>query len=469
MRRSVIGARSSGRRRWAPGCCRRRSPSTRGPAIGEGRPTARRPSLLTNLAADPNNTQTIASSDGGPPFPRDGQRCPTPPPGSATTRRTAARPRGSTHDTSATFEGTTPDRPTRWCRWRRSTSRSSTLDGQHDRAATRSVGQAADHRPLRLAPEGHRRRPCVAAESDDNGKTWYFMQNVLELEPGLHQPDQRRVLGRRDDHRLPDDVTEHQRELRLGQRLAGRRRLGPRRHHPAARAPATSRPGQFLYLLDRNTNNIPGTSTARSSTTRRCTSSISDRASIATSSRSGTPTTRSPGNNDIKSISSTLNQHAGRRDDADRRPADGRASLNPDGIMAVFPTSADGGGGLAGDGALRAEDPRTATTPGRPRCRPRSSARRRPFSGKTNHDISNVRLATTTDGVHFTDLGHRQRAERPDHGRLQQDALGQPARHAHRHQRRRERLGPLLLGAATASTATRTRSTTSATPSRPTR
>ena len=28
-----------------------------------------------------------------------------------------------------------------------------------------------------------------------------------------------------------------------------------------------------------------------------------------------------------------------------------------------------------------------------------------PFSGKTNHDISNVRLATTTDGVHFTDLG----------------------------------------------------------------
>ncbi len=28
-----------------------------------------------------------------------------------------------------------------------------------------------------------------------------------------------------------------------------------------------------------------------------------------------------------------------------------------------------------------------------------------PFSGKTNHDISNVRLATTTDGVQFTDLG----------------------------------------------------------------
>jgi hypothetical protein len=28
-----------------------------------------------------------------------------------------------------------------------------------------------------------------------------------------------------------------------------------------------------------------------------------------------------------------------------------------------------------------------------------------PFSGKTNHDISNVRLATTMDGVTFTDLG----------------------------------------------------------------
>jgi hypothetical protein len=28
-----------------------------------------------------------------------------------------------------------------------------------------------------------------------------------------------------------------------------------------------------------------------------------------------------------------------------------------------------------------------------------------PVSGKTNDDISNVRLATTTDGLHFTDLG----------------------------------------------------------------
>jgi hypothetical protein len=28
-----------------------------------------------------------------------------------------------------------------------------------------------------------------------------------------------------------------------------------------------------------------------------------------------------------------------------------------------------------------------------------------PFSGKTNHDISNVRLASTIDGVNFTDLG----------------------------------------------------------------
>jgi hypothetical protein len=30
---------------------------------------------------------------------------------------------------------------------------------------------------------------------------------------------------------------------------------------------------------------------------------------------------------------------------------------------------------------------------------------RAPFSGDTNHDISNVRLATTTDGVNFTDGG----------------------------------------------------------------
>jgi hypothetical protein len=30
---------------------------------------------------------------------------------------------------------------------------------------------------------------------------------------------------------------------------------------------------------------------------------------------------------------------------------------------------------------------------------------RAPFSGNTNHDISNLRLATTTDGINFTDAG----------------------------------------------------------------
>ena len=61
--------------------------------------------------------------------------------------------------------------------------------------------------------------------------------------------------------------------------------------------------------------------------------------------------------------------------------------------------------GIAGHRALRAEDPRTATTPASTALPAAQQCTKAPFSGKTNHDISNVRLATTTDGINFTDLG----------------------------------------------------------------
>jgi hypothetical protein len=106
--------------------------------------------------------------------------------------------------------------------------------------------------------------------------------------------------------------------------------------------------------------------------------------------------------NDIKSISSALSN-----------TPDGGAPvvvqstvglLNPDGIMAVFPTSPTAaagspvtvlyvqkivGGDNTGPTALPAAEQCTAA----------------PFSGKINHDIAYVRLATTTDGINFTDLG----------------------------------------------------------------
>ena len=74
----------------------------------------------------------------------------------------------------------------------------------------------------------------VAAESDDNGKTWYFMQTVLELFPDYTNPISGGYSPRR-RHRLPGDDHRDQRERDLGERLDRRRRLGPRGDHPAAR------------------------------------------------------------------------------------------------------------------------------------------------------------------------------------------------------------------------------------------
>jgi hypothetical protein len=78
--------------------------------------------------------------------------------------------------------------------------------------------------------------------------------------------------------------------------------------------------------------------------------------------------------------------------------------LNPDGIMAVFPMPASTPAGTAVtvlyvQKILNGDNTGSTALPVAQQC---VSA---PFSKKTNHDIANVRLATTTDGVNFTDLG----------------------------------------------------------------
>ena len=78
--------------------------------------------------------------------------------------------------------------------------------------------------------------------------------------------------------------------------------------------------------------------------------------------------------------------------------------LNPDGIMAVFPTSPTAAAGspvtvLYVQKIVDGDDTGSTALPTSEQCT------KAPFSGKTNHDISNVRLATTTDGINFTDLG----------------------------------------------------------------
>ncbi len=77
---------------------------------------------------------------------------------------------------------------------------------------------------------------------------------------------------------------------------------------------------------------------------------------------------------------------------------------NPDGIMAVFPTSPTAPAGtpvtvLYVQKIVDGDDTGLTALPAAQQCK------KAPFSGKVNHDISNVRLATTTDGIHFTDLG----------------------------------------------------------------
>ena len=106
------------------------------------------------------------------------------------------------------------------------------------------------------------------------------------------------------------------------------------------------------------------------------------------------------GANDIKSISTALvnTPDASASNAVTVQATSGL--LNPDGIMAVFPLAPTAAAGtpvtvlyvqkiLGGD----------TTFPAAQQCA------KAPFSGKTNHDISNVRLATTTDGINFTDLG----------------------------------------------------------------
>jgi hypothetical protein len=72
--------------------------------------------------------------------------------------------------------------------------------------------------------------------------------------------------------------------------------------------------------------------------------------------------------------------------------------------MAVFPTASDAAAGspvtvLYVQKILDGDDSGATAMPAAQQCQPA------PFSGKTNHDISNVRLAQTSDGIHFTDLG----------------------------------------------------------------
>ncbi len=363
-----------------------------GTGIGKG--TGATPAMLVNLAADPNNTQTIASSDGGPPFLATGTVpdtaagfCAYPADGGAPSRIGYAT--GSSFETAAT-DPNVPLAPAYFPLVYNTTNTPSRNTTFGD--AGPIVG-LFDWRPKDIDES------LLVAESDDNGKSWYFMQNVLELNPDFSNPNSGGFTAGSTNTGCPATLQSTNANF-VG--ATGSQADDGWGHATIIQLPGPGNvaTGQFLYLLDRNTNDLPGS-----------TASIVDNAPLHVINITGS-TNKFPiwntnnanaGANDIRSISSAL-----------QPTVDGGANLvkaqntvgllNPDGIMAVFPMPATTPAGTAVtvmyvQKILDGDNTGSTALPAAQRCN------NAPFSGKSNHDISNVRLATTTDGVNFTDQG----------------------------------------------------------------
>ncbi len=155
--------------------------------------------------------------------------------------------------------------------------------------------------------------------------------------------------------------------------------------------PNNAATGQFLYMLDRAPNAVDVSPLHVINLTH-----ASNKFPIWNTNNTAA------GANDIKSISSALDNTADAGEPVVVQNTSGL--LDPDGIMAVFPTASGVAAGspvtvLYVQKILNGDDTGSTAMPTSEQC---TAA---PFSGKTNHDISNVRLATTTDGINFTDLG----------------------------------------------------------------
>jgi hypothetical protein len=379
-----------------------------GTAIGEGPANGSTPFMLTNLAADPNNTQVIASSGGAPPFLATGT-VPDPAFGFCNYPSDGGAPTRITHNTVSSFvkvsdagpsDPIVPLTPAYFPLVYNSAV--TTSDNAFVSGKPPIVG-LFDWRPKDI-DEG-----LLAAESDDNGKSWYFMQLVLELNPDSTNPISGGYSPAATATGCPATVGGTNANLVSPNGSQADDGWG---HAAVIQLPGVgnAKTGQYLYMLDRNTNNLPDSGV-----------SIVDGAPLWVVNLQGTGPNggSSPkfpiwnsnfvvadggntSNNDIKSISSTLNQTPGSIAPINVSQTVGLA--NPDGIMAVFPTSPTAAAGssvtvLWVRKILNGDNTAPTALPVAQQC---TAA---PFSGKVNHDIATVHLATTTDGVHFTDLG----------------------------------------------------------------
>ncbi len=350
-----------------------------GTAIGQGSGNGATPSLLLNVAADANNSDRIIS--GVDPFQAIGT---VPDAAAGFCDYSGATPKRRSYVTGSKFETTasdpmmamapfyfplvyaTPNTPT-----------DNAFGGQPP-----LIG-LFDWRPKDID------EALVVAESDDYGKSWYFMQTLFELDPDYTNPISGGYSGSSSDTGCPATIADTNENHTSANGSVADDGWG---HAAVLQLPGAdnAKTGQFLYMLDRNPTNVDVAPLWVLNLT-----GASNKFPIWNTNTTGA------GANDIKSIKTALANTPGSATPIAMQQTAGL--LQPDGIMAVFPTP----GAAAGSAVtvmyvqkiLSGDNTGSSALPSAEQC---AAA---PFSGKSNHDISNVRLATTTDGVHFTDLG----------------------------------------------------------------
>jgi hypothetical protein len=305
-----------------------------GTGIGAGAGST--PFTLTNLAADPNNTQTIASNDGGAPFLATGN-VPDTAAGFCSYPTDGGAPSRISHPTTSPFvkSNTDPRQPMAPFYFPLVyASKNTTSDNAVSPANKPPIIGLFDWRPKDIDES------VVAAESDDNGLTWWFMQSVLELNPDYTNPTTSGFLDASTSTGCPTTVTGTNANF-TG--VTGSQADDGWGHATVIQLPGLpASTGQFLYLLDRNTNNIPNTSTEIVDGNPLWVISLAPGSALGGGSSNKFPLWNTnfagAGNNDFKSISSVLNQTPDAASPISITQTVGLT--DPDGIMAVFPTAA---------------------------------------------------------------------------------------------------------------------------------
>jgi hypothetical protein len=348
-----------------------------GTAIGQGSGNGATPPLLANVAADPANSETIVSATN--PFVRTGT---VPNTASGFCDYSGATPTRRSYVTGAKFETAAGGDPM--------VAMAPFYFPLVYQSANTPAGNAFGGMPPLIGLFDYRPKDIdealVVAESDDYGRTWYFMQQVLELHADYTDSRSGGFDAASTDTGCPSAITKTNKSTVAANGSSGDDGWG---HAAIIQLPGAGnvKTGQFLYMLDRKPGNVDTAPLYAINLT-----GASNKFPIWNTNSSAV------GANDIKSIKTALANTPNAASPVVVQETVGL--MAPDGIMAVFPTAPNAQPGdpvtvlyvqkiLDGDTSF----------PAAQQCAPA------PFSGKTNHDVSIVRLATTTDGIHFTDLG----------------------------------------------------------------